>query len=1223
MMQIKAALPEISVFISSPGDTKKERAAVKRVIQEINMDPAWTSRCTIKPLAYESSVPTQLGKPAQRVVNDFMRKSAEADIVLCILCNRLGTPTRDEQTGRDYRSGTQYELETALEAFQASDQRAPRIMLYLGDRGLHRTSSDDDLKQYNIAREFKRSILNGERFQGLYAEYKTISELADMIRRQLPQHLHSILAEREPDDEAPPGASAYLGRLAEKFCWLNLDGIQEAGSVRIELEKVYVALKAEPETEYDLQQASALHDVEVREAAGVYNTDVIDPEQLAAFDAANIRRTYRLARQEAKRALVAEVRTVADAVRQHRRVVILGGPGSGKTTLGRWLALQLAYALLSAPDTDSPPCVNVPLPQVDPDADIASPETVNLGPARLPIFLRLAHYARELTERERAHQPSLPLIEYLGLDPDTRGLSDGLTAEARQELFHFHLKKRQAVVILDGLDELTQTNRRGVVLQIEDFIKDHIRAAGTGKDSLPPSEVGGNQVIVTSRYVGYKFAPVKAECTHFGIQPMRRPSVERFVHALTPILNAERPMKDGTTDRLIAEIYSASKPRIRELATNPLLITILAIVYWRDGKLPDQRAGVYDRVVENLVEIWRKREECQVHHLTREELLAALEPLAYEMQENASGNSLVSLTRIGEVIENAFAQMASTDRPFHPRLNALLSTLPKHVGLLAEQSDGNYAFFHRTFQEFLAARHLLAKPEEAAAQISEKMDDPIWREPLLLALGLAMIKWGPERQNRLLKDLLAVDAPGEPIPRAAFLLATALPELRNLPDAVVEQTALRLLAAYAINLEQTQARELGEQIEQMFQRLRQSPQADLVARAIAECIGRAANGRDLAGAAATLATRIGWFTTELVEAVLGAMHRDLADLDYPIYHAALTAFGRQPGISWLAASPAHSITRLLRTRLPMRYFLESRPDLVTFIRDDSDWLCLLAALYGGFEQAPTPKEIKREQQREVAAARAGSARVSVPMAPAPPILAIPELSVVFSPQFIVRDLADRELGRLIERQLAASKPACDLLNAFRRRWEAGADAGAAEALIGMAALGEDILPLLRAGLGRTDREPAAKAALTRFGWLRAALREPVLQTAEAALRSLPEEAPEQCQLDLLRIVLRTRIEVGGAPLPVSSDIPEFNYLNTETASTSGAVGAEIGPICSPARLAMAVHRKAVRRCLPRLRRGRAIACCRPGPSCRMPPTAQPPGICPGRCSHSPRARTPR
>jgi hypothetical protein len=111
-------------------------------------------------------------------------------------------------------------------------------------------------------------------------------------------------------------------------------------------------------------------------------------------------------------------------------------------------------------------------------------------------------------------------------------------------------------------------------------------------------------------------------------------------------------------------------------------------------------------------------------------------------------------------------------------------------------------------------------------------------------------------------------------------------------------------------------------------------------------------------------------------------------------------------------------------------------------------------------------------------------------------------------------------------------------------------------MIGLAALGEDILPLLHACLTQRERQPAVHAALARFGWLRALLREPLLRTTEAAVRTIPEGAPEHHQLDLLRVALAARMASGGAPLPVSDRIPEYRYVAASTPAIRDALEAE-------------------------------------------------------------------
>ena len=702
--------------------------------------------------------------------------------------------------------------------------------------------------------------------------------------------------------------------------------------------------------------------------------------------------------------------------------------------------------------------IRVPVSQVDPvpRGSEGAEQLVDLGPARVPIFLRLAHFARELADREREHQPTISLAEYLGRDPDFCSRDDGCTPESRNALLRQFLDGGKAVVILDGLDELAEVNRRTVSLKIQDFIERTTRP-NAADESEVPWQVGGNQVIVTSRYVGYKLMPIRGGCAHFGIQAMQRPAVEHFARAWTAAVNAE--LGAGTRGRLaaealIGEIYDGSRPAIRELATNPLLVTILATVYWADGRLPDQRAGVYDRVVENLLRIWLNRPECRAYSLQREELLAALEPLAAEMQENRSGNGLIGLDRIGELIQRPLRLMRKStpeDRSFQPMLDALLTTIGNHVGLLAEQSPGNYAFFHRTFQEFLAARHMLSDRQHAAANIVERLDDPQWREPLLLALGLAMIsrEWGPETRTRLLADVLAGDDRDPLIPRAAMLLVNALPDLKNVPSSVIGHVVRQLLRCYAFSQGQSQAEGMREGICAAFARLRDGPQGDLVSAAMAEMIRRPPADRDYPAAAAGVLLRIDWFTTEMVDALLQVVHRDQAGLGWPVRWALLAALGQPAGdLPWVGPAPVLNTSRLVTRHLPLRRLLESSAELTAFVRGDVGWLWLIVALYGGLGNVRVRERLRAYQRQRLqqvqSAAEDEATETAGPPPPIPPI--------EFCPGDIVHDLADADLSRTIQHLLLDRRPSTELVGYLRQAWETGAGpAASAEALIGLAA----------------------------------------------------------------------------------------------------------------------------------------------------------------------------
>jgi hypothetical protein len=1052
----------------------------------------------------------------------------------------------------------------------------------------------------------------------------------------------------------------YLDAVVENFQWLKLPGIDDA-PLRVELDKVYVALKTEPEDDLVLGHLAKLHAIEVSEAAGGPMSAIL-PARLDELDAEVVRRTYRPRREQAERDEITEVSTIADAFRQHRRMVILGKPGSGKSTLGRWLALQLAkgvldqlrrevpagrvppgavrlhviagtrvsfslaqfgvsdrsdtagavvvdalpgrgvLALHGAPVTagqvitfehvdrltftpdgdecgagytvlafrvvggtgaapgvgttfvvDVVPHLRVPVSQIDPDWTASGDlnRLIDLGPVRVPIYLRLADYAQNSAERARDHQPQLSLLKYMGRDP---GLS-GDDPDGRNELLVSLVEQRRAVIILDGLDELPEGNRRIVSEAVLGFIAE-VCAFNGDIDADEPSVAGGNQVIVTSRYVGYKAMGLQAGCAHFGIQPMGRPAVEHFVRMWTAAVTAGAA--PSRADTLIGEIYDDTRPSIRELADNPLHITILASVYWAYGRLPDQRAGIYDLVVENLLRIWLERPECKAHGLTRAELLGALEPLAAELQNNATSGGLVSFNGIGALIRRPLARMRGVDPDsleFDTVLADLLKTISEHVGLLSEQASGNFAFSHRTFQEFLAARHILDTKSEAARTIIERLDDPNWREPLLLALGLAMIsaRWDSEARTTLVLDVLAGDDDDSMVPRAAMLLVQAIPDLADAPDDAIGHLVGQLLKSYSHSQDQPQAEGLREAIGTAFSRLRAGPCSDTVTEAVAVAIRRPQAGRDLSDAAAAVMTRIGWFTTETVDALLAKAHREHASPSPAVRWALVAALAQPVGGSREKQPPDLSTPRLLARYLPMRRLLEGNPTLTAFVRADVDWLWLMVALYGGVGCGDVIERLRAFQLRRLRKVRlienTGRDDVAGPSPAVPP--------VEFSPSDITNDLADGELSRTIQRHLRARKPARQLVEVFRRAWEGGTgNASRADALVGLAALGEDVVPLVRAALTEPASRPAARDAVVRFQWLGELMREPLVRSAEVAARTIPDDVPEDHQLDLLRIVIEARAAVGGGPLRVADSVPAHRYVDATSEAVRDAVEAE-------------------------------------------------------------------
>jgi len=176
---------KIDIFISSPGDVSRERKIAQKVIADLNKLPHISSRFTLNALVYEDTVPPGMGENAQLMVDHYMMEAEKADILVCILWSRMGTPVYDPTTGKSYPSGTAYEFSQAYEAYQkclkAGIPPRPRMLLY---RDKKRMPAAVDLVQLSRVNAFFEQIIQGE-FQGLFAQYKSNKAFEEMLRHDL------------------------------------------------------------------------------------------------------------------------------------------------------------------------------------------------------------------------------------------------------------------------------------------------------------------------------------------------------------------------------------------------------------------------------------------------------------------------------------------------------------------------------------------------------------------------------------------------------------------------------------------------------------------------------------------------------------------------------------------------------------------------------------------------------------------------------------------------------------------------------------------------------------------------------------------------------------------------------------------------------------------------------------------------------------------------------
>jgi predicted NACHT family NTPase len=164
------------------------------------------------------------------------------------------------------------------------------------------------------------------------------------------------------------------------------------------------------------------------------------------------------------------------------------------------------------------------------------------------------------------------------------------------DFFDASLDAGQAVMLFDGMDEIGDFDlRRRVARLIEAFSSRYDRC----------------RIVVTSRIVGYAGpARLGGDFTATTIRDFTLANVEQFLshwHRLVaigligPVESAEHFAAQQT--RHLMELIRTN-PRVRELAINPLMLTVIALVHRDRIKLPERRAELYAEAVDVLLGKW-------------------------------------------------------------------------------------------------------------------------------------------------------------------------------------------------------------------------------------------------------------------------------------------------------------------------------------------------------------------------------------------------------------------------------------------------------------------------------------------------------------------------------------------------------------------------------------------------------------------------------------------
>ncbi len=398
------------------------------------------------------------------------------------------------------------------------------------------------------------------------------------------------------------------------------------------------------------------------------------------------------------------------ALAKYRRLVILGDPGSGKSTLINWFAWYLASGFSRRLEGNLEKCL--PVPFVLRDLDLTN---VNDFDSLIDSLLQR------------------PVAEAL---------------KANKDALYDYIHSGQALLLFDGLDEISNEKRIRIRRIIHEGM-DHFpncyylfTSRIVGYDEVPlenegnpsnkfdilqsRSSIGSSEkklALVSSDSALEKISnpPTKNNIKIFYVAPFNDDQVSLFA------LNWYREQGGPDTEaRQLSQSFASairSTDTTNQLARIPNLLTMMALIFRVRAQLPDGTALLYEDIAQAYLESIDSARQLkdEFSWLRKKRWLARV---GFEMQmqrveqldSHKSQELLVSRQQVLDWISDAM--IISGDIASVGYAEKYLDWIAKRSGLLVPRGENQFAFLHLSFQEYFCAVY-----------VKQQLENPDWRTP--------------------------------------------------------------------------------------------------------------------------------------------------------------------------------------------------------------------------------------------------------------------------------------------------------------------------------------------------------------------------------------------------------------------------------------------------------------------------------------------------------------
>lgn len=313
----------------------------------------------------------------------------------------------------------------------------------------------------------------------------------------------------------------------------------------------------------------------------------------------------------------------------------------------------------------------------------------------IPIYIRL----RDIYDEPFGSLTNVVIKEFTNRIPNSESKV--------RELLH----NGKCFILLDGLDEVKADKNNENIYNIYREIDNLV-------NTYPD-----NRFIIICRTTASDY--VFNDFTEVEIADFERAEIEAFA------CNWFRERGEAETCDVFLKKLQDNEA-VKELATNPLLLTILCLTFENTYDFSLNRYAIYNDAVDTLLKKWdasRRIERRSSFNISRQRKINMFSQIAYQGLDNKPSKVLWHqwelLEQISDFMQNITTEIDSQQ---------ILKLIESNYGLLIQQAKNIYSFSHLTFQEYFAAEYVVENREQEFLKnfVEKNLTAKQWREVFVL-----------------------------------------------------------------------------------------------------------------------------------------------------------------------------------------------------------------------------------------------------------------------------------------------------------------------------------------------------------------------------------------------------------------------------------------------------------------------------------------------------------